>query len=44
MLNLIRCIRFDKIDGLLEFMMELDISYYLKMKNMIPFTTGLDIL
>ena len=28
---------------LLEFMMELDIYYYLEDRNMIPFTTGLDI-
>ena len=27
---------------LLEFMMELDIWYYLEVKNMIPFTTELD--
>ena len=32
------------LSDLLEFMMELDISYYLQMKNMIPFTIGLDIL
>ena len=29
---------------LLEFMMELDISYYLEVQNMIVFTTGLDVL
>ena len=29
---------------LLDFMMKLDIKYYLEVKNMIPFTTGLDIL
>ena len=29
---------------LLEFMMELDINYFLEVKNMIPSTTGLDIL
>ena len=29
---------------LLEFMMELDIYYNLELKNMISFTTGLDIL
>ena len=29
---------------LLEFMMELNIQYYLKVKNMIPYITGLDIL
>ena len=28
---------------LLEFMMELDIYYYLEVRNMIPFTAGLDI-
>ena len=27
-----------------ELMMELDIKYYFKVKNMIPFTTVLDIL
>ena len=32
------------LSDLLEFMMELDILYYLQMKNMIPFTIGLDIL
>ena len=30
--------------GILEFMMGLDIKYYLTLKNTIPFTTGLDIL
>ena len=30
--------------NLLEFTMELDIKYYLKVKNMIPFITRLDIL
>ena len=29
---------------LLEFMMELNIVYYLEMKNVISFTIGLDIL
>ena len=29
---------------LLEFLMELDVQYYLEMKNMITFITGLDIL
>ena len=29
--------------NLLEFMMELDIYYYLEDRNMIPFTAGLDI-
>ena len=29
---------------LLEFIMELDISYYLEVKNMKPFKVGLDIL
>ena len=29
---------------LLEFMMKLDIYYYLEVKNMIRLTTGLDIL
>ena len=29
---------------LLEFVMELDIQYYLEVKKMIPFMTGLDIL
>ena len=32
------------INDLLEFMMELDIRYYLEPKNKILFTTGLDIL
>ena len=35
------CIKFDKIDG---FMMEVDIYYYLEVKNMISFTAGLDSL
>ena len=30
--------------NLLEFMIEQDIQYYLEMKNMISFATGLDIL
>ena len=30
--------------SLLEFMMELDIQYYLEVKNMISFLAGLDIL
>ena len=37
-------IRFDKIDGIIRAIMELDIQYYLEMDNIIPFTTGLDIL
>ena len=37
-------IRFDKVNGLLEFMMELDIKYYLVLKNTMPFTAGSDIL
>ena len=48
-------IRFDKIDGFiryfvldviqkLDIVLELDILYYLELKNMIPFTTGLAIL
>ena len=37
-------IRFDKIDDLLEFMMQLDIQYYLILKNMMLFTVELDIL
>ena len=37
-------IKFDKIDDLLQFMVELDIQYYLKVKNMIYFTKELDIL
>ena len=34
-------IKFDKIDG---FMMEVDICYYLEVKNMISFTAGLNSL
>ena len=37
------CIKFDKIDGSVTVLTELDISYYLEVENMIPFTTGLDI-
>ena len=37
-------IRFDKIDGFIRVMLELDISYYLEVKNVITFTTALDIL
>ena len=33
-------VRFDKINGL-EFMMDLDIQYYLEVKNMLPFTRRL---
>ena len=36
-------IRFDKMVDLLEFIMELNIMYYLVLKNM-PFTIGLDTL
>ena len=36
------CIKFGKVKGLVEFMMGLDIYYYLVLKNMIP-TIGLDI-
>ena len=35
--------RFDKQMETLEFIMELDIQYYLEVKNMILFITGLDI-
>ena len=35
---------FHKQTDLLDFMMKLDISYYLEVKNMIPFTASLDIL
>ena len=35
------CNRFDKVDG---FMMELNISYYMAVKHMTSFKTGLDIL
>ena len=28
---------------LLDFMIELDVYYYLEMKNLIPFTTRLDV-
>ena len=38
------CIKFDKLDRLLEFMMEVDIQYQLVLKNMMPFLIGLDIL
>ena len=38
----ILCIRFDKQIDLLEFIIELDIEYYLDMENMITFTSGLD--
>ena len=38
------CIKFDKIDGSVTVLTELDISYYLEVENMIPFTIGLDIL
>ena len=37
-------IRFDKIYGFTRVMMELNIYCCLEMENMIPFTTGLDIL
>ena len=36
-------VRFDKINGL-EFVMALDIQYYLEVKNMLPFTRRLYIL
>ena len=37
-------IRFNKMDDVLEFMLELDIQYYLEVKTTIPFTTGLDLV
>ena len=37
-------IRYDKIDRFIRVYDGLDIYYYLELKNMIPFTTGLDIL
>ena len=42
----ILCIRLNRVDGSfrVECMIELDILYYLKEKNMISFATGLDIL
>ena len=42
----ILCIRFNTVDGSIrvECMIELDILYYLKEKNMTSFATGLDIL
>ena len=42
----ILCIRFNRVDGSIrvECMIELDILYYLKEKNMTSFATGLDIL
>ena len=38
----ILCIRFDKQIDLLEFIIKLDIEYYLDMENMITFPSGLD--
>ena len=37
-------IRFNKMDDVIEFMLELDIWYYLEVKTTIHFTTGLDLV
>ena len=37
-------IRFDKVDGLLEFLMKLGIQYNLALNNIMPFTLRLDII
>ena len=38
------CIRFDKVDGFIRVMIGITILYYSTLKNMMPFTIGLDIL